>query len=545
MSYKVVIPCAGLGSRLGNATKYIPKALVSIGTKPAISRIIESFDEDSEFIIPVGYKGDLIKEFISLAYPDLNVKFVDILLYEGEGSGLGYSLLQCKEYLQSPFIFCSCDTIVTGHIEEPKYNWVGYCDRDMINQYRTISINDNNEIVSINDKGCNLEDNPKPYIGLAGIYDYESFWNYMDNSNDCINIGESYALIKMLDDHIKIIPIYYNWYDLGIQVELDNTRHVFEQDSTVNILPKDEEAIWLVNDKAIKFHNDPTFISKRIKRSMELKEFIPKIINHTNHMYSSEYIHGNVLSSCINLNIFDKFLYFSKLFWKTKELSEEENIEFKKACYNFYITKTKDRVNKFYQKFNHKDEALIINGKSYPTFNFIFNQLDIDWLTEGIPSTYHGDYHFENIMLDSETNEFKMLDWRQGFDSLLNVGDIYYDLAKLLHGLIISHQLINLNLFEVTWNSHIVTFDYNRKQMLINCENRYYEWLDEQGYDVNKVKVLTAIIFLNIAALHHYNYCELLYILGLTMLNDTLIEMQKNEINSITQNLEDLNNGND
>ena len=29
------------------------------------------------------------------------------------------------------------------------------------------------------------------------------------------------------------------------------------------------------------------------------------------------------------------------------------------------------------------------------------------------------------------------------------------------------------------------------------------------------------------------------------MLNDTLIEMQKNEINDITQNLEDLNNGND
>ena len=63
MSYKVVIPSAGLGSRLGSITKYIPKALVSIGTKPAISRIIEMFPKDCEFIIPVGYKGELIKEY--------------------------------------------------------------------------------------------------------------------------------------------------------------------------------------------------------------------------------------------------------------------------------------------------------------------------------------------------------------------------------------------------------------------------------------------------------------------------------------------------
>ena len=33
--------------------------------------------------------------------------FVNIDNYEGEGSGLGYTILQCEKYLQSPFIFIS------------------------------------------------------------------------------------------------------------------------------------------------------------------------------------------------------------------------------------------------------------------------------------------------------------------------------------------------------------------------------------------------------------------------------------------------------
>ena len=43
MNYKVLIPCAGTGSRLGSLTKNISKALITIYDKPAISYIIEKF----------------------------------------------------------------------------------------------------------------------------------------------------------------------------------------------------------------------------------------------------------------------------------------------------------------------------------------------------------------------------------------------------------------------------------------------------------------------------------------------------------------------
>lgn len=40
----------------------------------------------------------------------------------------------------------------------------------------------------------------------------------------------------------------------------------------------------------------------------------------------------------------------------------------------------------------------------------------------------------------------------------------------------------------------------------------------KNGFDVNKVKILTALIFLNIAPLHHEPYCYALYALGKDML---------------------------
>ena len=119
MTYRVVIPTAGLGARLKGFSKNINKSLISIAHKPAISYIIEKFNKDVEFVIPLGYKADSVKDFLKLAYPNRKFIFVPIDKFEGEGSGLGYTLLKCKDYLQLPFIFCSNDTIVKENIKAP------------------------------------------------------------------------------------------------------------------------------------------------------------------------------------------------------------------------------------------------------------------------------------------------------------------------------------------------------------------------------------------------------------------------------------------
>ena len=117
MAYKVCIPTAGTGSRLGELTRYINKSLVGIANRPTICHLIEQFPEDVKFVIALGHKGNLVKEFLGLAYPDRHFDYANVDLYEGEGSGLGLSLLACKQFLQEPFVFISCDTLVEESIE--------------------------------------------------------------------------------------------------------------------------------------------------------------------------------------------------------------------------------------------------------------------------------------------------------------------------------------------------------------------------------------------------------------------------------------------
>ena len=111
VEYKVLITTSGVGSRLGDLTKYTNKSLVRVGKKPAISYIIESYPEEVEIVITLGYFGCQVKEFLTLAYPNRIFKFVEVKKYEGLGSSLGYSILQAKSELQCPFIFPSFDNL--------------------------------------------------------------------------------------------------------------------------------------------------------------------------------------------------------------------------------------------------------------------------------------------------------------------------------------------------------------------------------------------------------------------------------------------------
>ena len=70
----VLIPSAGVGSRLDYHTQHYNKATIQIGDVPVISHIIESYPENTEFIIMLGYKGEHIKQYLNLVYK--NRKFI-------------------------------------------------------------------------------------------------------------------------------------------------------------------------------------------------------------------------------------------------------------------------------------------------------------------------------------------------------------------------------------------------------------------------------------------------------------------------------------
>lgn len=520
MSYRVVIPTAGIGSRLKGLTKYINKSLVGIANRPTISHLIEQFPRDCEFVIALGHKGKLVRDFLELAYPDKNFFFVEVDPYEGEGSGLGLSLLSCEQYLQQPFVFLSCDTLVKEKIPEPSCNWMGFAQRNDLSQYRTLNIVKDN-VSEICEKGI-VKDNLQAYIGIAGIHDYEQFWQTMHaGENIAINQGESYGIKTIL--RISTISAHeFTWFDTGNLESIQIAREAYAESNEPNILEKENEAIWFVGDNVIKYSDDINFIANRVKRVKELKGFVPDIYTHRANMYCYKKIKGEVLSDVVNLPIFDLFLTKCKDFWLKKDLNLEEKQQFQNNCLSFYKNKTFERVGLFYKNFNQKDDAAVINGELMPPLQDLLNQIDWDWMSKGLPGRFHGDFHFENILYSKKDKAFTFLDWRQDFAGDLSVGDVYYDLAKLMHGLIVNHGIIANDQYNASWKDSEIEFDLRRKQSLVECEQRLNIWIQENDYDLKKVRVLTALIYLNIAALHHYPYSLLLYGLGKKMLKQEL-----------------------
>lgn len=67
---KAVILCGGKGTRMREETEYRPKPLVLVGGKPILWHIMKLYSSYgiNDFILCVGYKGDMIKQYFMEMY---------------------------------------------------------------------------------------------------------------------------------------------------------------------------------------------------------------------------------------------------------------------------------------------------------------------------------------------------------------------------------------------------------------------------------------------------------------------------------------------
>ena len=74
-----VILAGGKGSRLGSLTKSIPKPMVKIGGKPIIWHLLKILNSNgiNNFIICLGYKGNVIKNYLGKLNNRWNIKCLD------------------------------------------------------------------------------------------------------------------------------------------------------------------------------------------------------------------------------------------------------------------------------------------------------------------------------------------------------------------------------------------------------------------------------------------------------------------------------------
>lgn len=521
----VVIPSAGTGSRLGDFTKNYNKAMCTLGPKPVISYIIEHFTKEDEIIILLGYKGDLLRQVVKACYPDWNIKFVEVDIYEGPRSGLGYSLSKAYDYLQKPFIFWPNDTLLENDINDMLYdnNWiiVGSHEQDSRSYRHAIGNKNDNSLTMILPKSSIGYKFSYPYTGVCFVKDYENFWDaFRSNRETFINEGEVIGLNNL--DNIIIYPAE-RWIDTGNKELFEKAKIEYSRRMEETVLEKPDEAIWFIDNRVIKFHIDKNFIADRVKRfdtllSDDQKEAgmkIPKLLYYDENIYVYEREPGTIASREIDISTFDQLL--DRFFrFKEERLTDEDAL---KIYIDFYRDKTISRINKFCDENGESDkESVFINGLVCEPALDLVKLINWEYISKNgiFTKNYHGDFHLENILIQGDN--FVLLDWRQNFGKS-EIGDVYYDLAKMWHSLIVNHMMVKDMRFTVeNVGRNSIKIDIDRTFIDTECENDLKDYI-EKNFILEQAELLTCLIFINIAACHVYPYSRFLFYLGKYLLN--------------------------
>ena len=94
---KVVILAGGLGTRLSEITKTVPKPMIKIKNKPIIFHIMKHYSKFgfNEFYIAAGYKQNIIKRYFKKKFFNWKIKIINT----GQKTMTGGRLKKLKKYL--------------------------------------------------------------------------------------------------------------------------------------------------------------------------------------------------------------------------------------------------------------------------------------------------------------------------------------------------------------------------------------------------------------------------------------------------------------
>jgi NDP-sugar pyrophosphorylase family protein len=507
---KVCILTAGIGSRMGEISDYLNKAILPTNQGSIISEIFNTFNSNTKFIIALGYKKKLVKDYIKLAHPNIlkNITFIEVDNFDGKFSGPGYSLYKCKKKLNSPFFIISCDTLIKTSSKInyfPKSNIVygKKVSQVISNTYCNFVIKQKKVTKIIEKKKYIKKLNCSSYSGFAFIRDYSIFWNDLKKS---INVNVSPQVSDGFENLIKKKKLKFeniNWIDVG-KADLYNKylNHTNGYDFS-----KKDEALYITNKKVIKYFNDKKILDNRYKKSKLLKNVFPNLKKKGN-FYSYEYVDRPTLYNLKNQSeIFKFFLPWAKKnLWKKKTKSKN----FIYDCKIFYYKKTFLRLKKILLKYDKIDE-MKINGKKTLPIKEILSKINWNELYNGNPTFIHGDLHFDHIISLKKKN-FLLLDWRDTFGKSMKVGDLNYDIAKILGGIILNYQLIKKNRFSYSEKKLDLKYKININK---NLYKKNFEilnsFISNNGMNIKKIQTLVGIIYLNMSPLHNYPFDKLLF----------------------------------
>jgi len=207
---KVIILCGGMGTRLREETEYKPKPMVEIGGKPILWHIMKHYDYYGykEFILALGYKGDVIRDYflnfckynsdftvdlscngnVELHNPCIKEDWRVTLVETGDNSLTAYRTKLCGKYItENRFMLTYGDAVSNVNIKKlvdfhNKMNTIG----TVTGVYPPSRFGDlviNNNIVSQFKQQLKDVDNQEPINGGYFVFKKEFLDQIPDRTN--------------------------------------------------------------------------------------------------------------------------------------------------------------------------------------------------------------------------------------------------------------------------------------------------------------------------------------------------------------------------
>ena len=110
----VVILCGGMGMRIRDVAENIPKPMIHIGNYPILWHIMKTYSHFgfNDFILCLGYKGEVIKQYFMNYYAMIN----DVAINLSKPNGFTYMGSQIKETWRVILADTGIDTMTGGRV---------------------------------------------------------------------------------------------------------------------------------------------------------------------------------------------------------------------------------------------------------------------------------------------------------------------------------------------------------------------------------------------------------------------------------------------
>lgn len=228
---KIIIPVAGIGSKLRPHTHTQPKALVPVAGKPILSHIVDYLTEAgfNDFVFVIGYLGDKIEDYINSKYPSLKASFV--VQEPREGTGQAVWLTRDKIKPGEEILIVLGDTIIDydlkSIINQPT-SMLGVKKVDDPRSFGVVEMDGDGKIIKVAEKPLI----PKSNLALVGIYLikeagklFEALeWMLKNNVRNRDEFNLTDAIQRMIEKGEKFSTFQVgNWFDCGNKANLLET----------------------------------------------------------------------------------------------------------------------------------------------------------------------------------------------------------------------------------------------------------------------------------------------------------------------------------